>query len=385
MDIYNLIFSAISFLFFVFVLHLIFTRKQHKALGRFLGILIFARMGQMLTFIAIRSGYIEAFSVLYRIFSPFYYLMPAALYLYIITLLNRGQENKKIWPHFIPFCIAVIHFIPWPTENKVDWLALADDIQRDTQIFIRQRTGLLPAVFLSYFRIALIVGYLVASWFVFLKSPLFKQKDWSHNKIWTSFILSLATVFQLVGLLPIWIAQDAKNHPWFVMVNCVGLIVIILYILHKPSLLYNYLLVNVNTNEQPESYPKKEKALKIMVQETDNENAENGGEDLEELMQAKQLFLNPNMQIIDLASEMGIPVHQCSALVNSAIGKSFRDWINANRVSFFIAAYPDKKNYKTIEAMANEAGFKSLATFYKAFKKETGLMPKQYFSGKEAS
>lgn len=33
----------------------------------------------------------------------------------------------------------------------------------------------------------------------------------------------------------------------------------------------------------------------------------------------------------------------------------------------------------TIEAIAYESGFKSLTTFYNAFKKETGLMPKAFF------
>jgi len=388
MDIYNLVLSGICFLFFVFALNLIFTRKQHQALGRLLAIIIFARIGQMMIYLSVRGGYIEAFSILYRFFSPLYYLMPAALYLYISRLLGGDKEKKRIWLHFIPFLIAIVHFIPWKTELNVDWQTLAYDIEKDTQIFIRQRTGLFPAVFLFYFRIVLLISYLIASWVVFVKSDLFKQKVWSRHKIWISFILCLATAFHLISLLPIWIPQDTKSYPWFIMVNCVGLIIIILYILHKPGLLYNYLLVNVKIGEQPVSGSKKEKGSGVIVQDMNKKTVgiQQGvhGQDLEKLMQTKQLFLNPNLQIIDLASEMGISVHQCSALVNTVTGKSFRDWINSHRILFFIATYPEQKNCKTVEAIANEAGFKSLSTFYKAFKKETELMPKQYFSNKEA-
>lgn len=383
MNVYNLVLSGICFLFFVFALNLIFTRKQHQALGRLLAIIIFARIGQMMIYLSVRGGYLEAFSILFRLFYPLYYLTPAVLYLYITKLLGNDKKRKGIWLHFIPFLIAIIHFIPWEISPNINWEAVAYDIERNTQVFVLQRTGLLPAVFLVYFKIILLLGYLIASWAAFVKSPLFKQKNWSTHKIWISFILCLATVFRMISLLPIWIPQSAKDYPWFIMVNCVGLVMIVLYILHKPGLLYNYLLVNVKIGDHVVPGTKKEKGVGTTVQDTHKKTIGNqqavNGYDLEKLMRTKQLFLNPNMQIIDLASEIGISVHQCSSLVNNETGKSFRDWINTHRVLFFIATYPDHKSYKTIEAMANEAGFKSLATFYKAFKKETGVMPKQYF------
>ncbi|RZK61204.1 MAG: AraC family transcriptional regulator [Pedobacter sp.] len=56
--------------------------------------------------------------------------------------------------------------------------------------------------------------------------------------------------------------------------------------------------------------------------------------------------------------------------------------MNGYRVSHFLLHYPLQSEKMTIEAIAQESGFKNQATFYNAFKKEKGLMPKAYFQKK---
>ncbi|MNV63201.1 transcriptional activator FtrA [compost metagenome] len=99
----------------------------------------------------------------------------------------------------------------------------------------------------------------------------------------------------------------------------------------------------------------------------------------------KQPYLLESFQIVDLAGELNIPVHHCSFVLNNLIGKNFRDWINEYRINSFMEQYPLKAERMTIESVAHECGFKSIATFYNAFKKETGLMPTAYFSRKKVS
>jgi AraC-like DNA-binding protein len=67
-------------------------------------------------------------------------------------------------------------------------------------------------------------------------------------------------------------------------------------------------------------------------------------------------------------------------VINNHIGKNFRDWINSYRITHFLTQYPILADKITIEAIAQEAGFKNQATFYNAFKKEKGIMPRAYFS-----
>jgi YesN/AraC family two-component response regulator len=83
---------------------------------------------------------------------------------------------------------------------------------------------------------------------------------------------------------------------------------------------------------------------------------------------------------MDLANSFNIPIHKCSALINNYIRKYFRDWINQYRIGYFIQSYPNKSEKLTIDAIVLESGFSSMTTFYRAFKKETGKMPLDYFS-----
>jgi AraC-like DNA-binding protein len=90
-------------------------------------------------------------------------------------------------------------------------------------------------------------------------------------------------------------------------------------------------------------------------------------------------YLSVDYQISDLAAKTNIPSHHCSYVLNKVLKKNFREWINEYRVNYFIEIYQQERAGKTIEAIANNSGFKSTVTFYSAFKKVTGLSPSQYF------
>jgi AraC-like DNA-binding protein len=110
----------------------------------------------------------------------------------------------------------------------------------------------------------------------------------------------------------------------------------------------------------------------------DEEKIQHYIETMKELMERKQPFLNPDYQISGLSSDLGIPVHHCSYVLNYHMGKGFRDWINGYRVNYFLQQIPRQGSTKTIEAIAVESGFKNNTTFYNAFKKEKGVLPGDY-------
>jgi AraC-like DNA-binding protein len=66
-------------------------------------------------------------------------------------------------------------------------------------------------------------------------------------------------------------------------------------------------------------------------------------------------------------------------LINATYGIGAPDWFNKFRIDYFIESYPAKCSVKTIDAIALESGFSSRATFYRAFKKEKGMMPSEFF------
>ena len=178
------------------------------------------------------------------------------------------------------------------------------------------------------------------------------------------------------------------------MLNCLALLVILLYALHKPYIFYGYLLVAVDWAKKPATKKTETDSSLIPLSEENPKRTLTAVKKInlldaqlsdyalamKEVMEGEQLYLVHNFQIIDLAAKLNLPIHHCSFVINKHIGKNFRDWINSYRVDHFLKQYPLKSDKITIEAIASEAGFKSLATFYNAFKKETGLMPTTYFT-----
>lgn len=92
-------------------------------------------------------------------------------------------------------------------------------------------------------------------------------------------------------------------------------------------------------------------------------------------------YLNPDLSLRSLASELDIHPNHLSWLLNNSIGKNFNEFINHYRIETFksIAKAPDNEHL-TIEGLAYESGFNSKTVFNTYFKKETGLTPKQYLT-----
>jgi AraC-like DNA-binding protein len=91
------------------------------------------------------------------------------------------------------------------------------------------------------------------------------------------------------------------------------------------------------------------------------------------------LYLDPNLSLQKLSRHVGALPNQISQTLNEQIGSTFFDYIAHHRIE---AAKP-----LIAEGVANsltvslDVGFNSRSTFYKAFKRATGMTPKVYRDG----
>ncbi|MEM6803057.1 MAG: helix-turn-helix domain-containing protein, partial [Bacteroidota bacterium] len=68
-----------------------------------------------------------------------------------------------------------------------------------------------------------------------------------------------------------------------------------------------------------------------------------------------------------------------SYLLNQQLATNFYEYINKHRIAHFKQALSDKKNSNySLLGLAYDAGFKSKSSFYRIFKKETGMSPSAY-------
>lgn len=93
-------------------------------------------------------------------------------------------------------------------------------------------------------------------------------------------------------------------------------------------------------------------------------------------MDKDALYLDPNLSLQKLSRHVGALPNQVSQTLNEQIGASFFDYIAQHRIE---AAKPMILDAKASSlAVSLDVGFNSRSTFYKAFKRETGMTPKAF-------
>jgi AraC-like DNA-binding protein len=91
------------------------------------------------------------------------------------------------------------------------------------------------------------------------------------------------------------------------------------------------------------------------------------------LMEKKMRFLDPELKITDLCSDLNTNRTYISNLINQDFGMNFNDLINGYRVEYAKDLMKNSRNEElSMQAIASESGFGSLSSFTRAFKKNTG-------------
>lgn len=100
---------------------------------------------------------------------------------------------------------------------------------------------------------------------------------------------------------------------------------------------------------------------------------------LEEIMHKEKLYKHPDLKIADLAAAINISAHTLSYLFNQYLERNYYDYINDYRIAEF-KRLVNANNYSqyTLGALAELCGFSSRASFFRYFKKVTGITPNEY-------
>ena len=115
------------------------------------------------------------------------------------------------------------------------------------------------------------------------------------------------------------------------------------------------------------------------ISNSDKTQFESLGSSLESLMNQKKLYLNPDMGLIDVASELTIPARQLSRVIKEVFKTNFSDYINSYRVEEAVRMLTNPTDSKeTISEVMYKCGFSTKSAFFTCFKKKKGISPKEF-------
>lgn len=99
--------------------------------------------------------------------------------------------------------------------------------------------------------------------------------------------------------------------------------------------------------------------------------------EIKKLMDEKQLFLQPNLKINDLASMLNTNRNYIYNAINQGIGMSFAEYINKKRIEYAVQLI-DQDREILLTDVAHQSGFSSPSAFYRNFKLYMDCTPSDY-------
>lgn len=145
---------------------------------------------------------------------------------------------------------------------------------------------------------------------------------------------------------------------------------------------YRFLKIIQNNKENKTPLQVKPTTVKLenhSKQSIDKELIEKLTSGLKKLEQ-KELFLDPNFKLSLVAKKLNTNTAYLSQFFNQVMEKSFSEYTQELRIQYVLQKLIDVPQYRkyTMQAIAEEVGYKDANTFVRVFKKQTGLTPNYY-------
>ena len=101
-------------------------------------------------------------------------------------------------------------------------------------------------------------------------------------------------------------------------------------------------------------------------------------QDLQTYFEHQQPWLDPELDLQEVARACGYTRNQMSYLLNQVLGQSFYRYVNQARLRHVLAAMDAANAPVKVDELAFSAGFNSISAFYSCFRQHTGQSPKAY-------
>ena len=369
----KVIFHSLNIFLCLFFSFFLLTPQNRKRSNAWLAAFLLAKSipalgGFLYHFIELRNWLYAAAPWVFYVDYPFYLFYIPFLYFYILSLTRDSfRFRARDLVHFVPFLLVAVYFT-WKI-GSTPAEALRTLLLQDSLMPLAESAALRIGIHIQFF--------------LYMTASLLELRRYRHrikemyssieriNLSWLCLVL-----FGFIGVRSLEIADYIfwliTGSPTIIGLYIASQIFFLAFVSLMVLRALRHPVIFLGT-DSPSAQRKYEKTL--LAEPVREEYRER----LIRYMEERRPFLNPLLSLPDLASQMKIPVHHLSQVLNSCFGQNFFDFVNGYRIresQRLLSA--DRGVDVTILDILYETGFNSKSVFNTAFKKITGLTPSQY-------
>ena len=281
------------------------------------------------------------------------------LYFYVRRVLFRSKFKLIDLIHFIPFLIVFANYSRgyfMSAEAKLDLLTQGKALEM-MYFWWPYTVRIIIVLMIAYFT--------VIFWFISNRTPSYNKSVWLKwlSASFLGYVLSFSSYFVLLALGKIKIEYD--YFIGFSMIAFVGMLTYFAYL--QPKVF--------------EGTPFKKLVPFLKYEKTGltSQYSEELKAKLMQLMDDEKPFLNSELRLNDLADKLNLSRHHASQVINEQFDSRFFDFINKYRIAEAQQLLQEEDDMSVTEVLY-ACGFNNRVSFYKAFKKFTGLTPTDFRS-----
>lgn len=393
-------FNIYSSLLLVFFVHIIVYAvmlwrrgiKQESLSDQLLGTFLFLAALYVVPWMTGFAGWYMP-NTIYReilFYTPFIHglFIGPVLYFYVKSLTNyRFQFQKKDWLHFVPGLVYLLWCIIVVVVDKLilkKYFLMNGETDPDFDDWYQW----LQNISIILYLLLTIRFYKQYKQYVLYEFSFVDvaNLNWLRNFIFAFGIITVLPLLQkLLQLIPAFYNLDYVGS-WFyffafavvvyyIAINGFNAVAVPLRkLLFEPELLLQYqqptLLAAPTTVTEDTDFE--------IVQQT-SPDIQNWKQKIEQLMLEQKLYEDAELTLSQLAKQLSTNTSLLSKIINTGFQMNFNDFINQYRVNAMMEKLKAGEQKKqTLLGISLDCGFNSKATFNRAFKKQSGLSPKEW-------
>ncbi|MEM9824736.1 MAG: helix-turn-helix transcriptional regulator [Bacteroidota bacterium] len=312
-------------------------------------------------------------------FVPFQqlFLIGPVFFFYVRSLLNRELKLTSLdYIHFLPaFAYLIYSLVVFITDKLIldEFYFYANGRDKDLA-FWYQMAGLISMLFYLFNSLKHYLNYRKLS----LQEVSFADEiafKWiKHFAIAFSLILVLRVLFFILN--PEW--GNFGSKYWYYL--CFSILLVYISITGYSNTIITTMRLEakllldfeVSGNDTTIVAPNDSEETLVLYEWKDKINR---------LFETKDIYINPNLTLTDLAGLLHTNRNIISKVINREFKMNFNDFVNKKRAEAVIEKLKNGEHVdNTLLGIAMDCGFNSKTTFNRAFKKHTGITPKQFIT-----